>query len=384
MTISRTVCMVVLTDVIHDSRVIREATALIENGYQVKIIGLPAEGAASRPAKYHHKPLRLRIRSSKTIGIRWFVRYLEFVLRAVAEGLRTKASYYHAHDLTGLIPCYIVAKLTGARVIYDSHELFFERDAQRHLLKSLGRPFERYLLRRVDEVIAANASRAEIMAKEYGAPRTPVVVMNISPYPTMLRRERYLRAYLEKQLARPLTRTTTVLYQGAISFQKRKLDNLIRAVARLDDAVLVLMGDGDIDEVTRFIQGNNLEKKVFLHPLVPQQELISYVSSADIGIVIYGKESRNDYFCAPNKLFEYIAGHVLICGSNNPEVEAMISNYGLGEVFDPDCVNSIEQALRTVQGRLGEDHSQAFEKVQRDMNWQRESLKLLDIYKRLS
>ena len=105
----------------YDSRVRREARALADAGHAVTVVELDPD--AARRARRLHARLRLaarrgcaaRCRSSSTASSS----SAAFLLRL----LRLRPDVVHAHDAAMLLPGLLGARLTGARLVYDSHEL---------------------------------------------------------------------------------------------------------------------------------------------------------------------------------------------------------------------------------------------------------------------
>ena len=105
----------------YDSRVRREARALAAAGHSVTVVELePGRRAASSTAS----------RASPPRPPPWVRRALPFQLyRVVFLGafllrlLRLRPDVVHAHDAAMLLPGLLGARLTRARLVYDSHEL---------------------------------------------------------------------------------------------------------------------------------------------------------------------------------------------------------------------------------------------------------------------
>ena len=91
------------------------------------------------------------------------------------------------------------------------------------------------------------------------------------------------------------------------------------------------------------------------------------------------------YYCSPNKLFEYIAGGIPAVVSNFPELKKIIEEHKLGMTFNPDDPKDIANAINYVlsdRDRYNEMKKNTL-KANRIFNWEEESKKLLEIYKRL-
>jgi len=168
--------------------------------------------------------------------------------------------------------------------VFHAHELWTERP---HVpARPLWRWLEHHLIPAVDAIICPEERRAEILFNEYGARTRPVVVANCGVFRPVARADR-LPYFLA---ARDVRGKRIVLYQGGLS-AGRCCAELIEAFAQVStDAVLVLMGSGTesyLEQLRTLVARHNLEQKVFFHPAVPLEEVMSYTTSADIGVALY-------------------------------------------------------------------------------------------------
>jgi len=129
------VLMIVLNSVLHDSRVLREANALLSNGYKVKIIGL-----LDRKIDRHDSDIEIefidvwsRYRLPRNY-VGWIIKYFEFCVKCILNIIKSKPYIIHAHDLNALLPAYLGSLFSEAKVIYDSHELYTETNENRNTI----------------------------------------------------------------------------------------------------------------------------------------------------------------------------------------------------------------------------------------------------------
>src|SRR5690606_29232484 len=180
------ICMVLHDDVLHDSRIWREARSLNAQGWRVVVVCL-ALGNTHLPDVQEMDAFTIwRVspsifRSSQSVRTtRKFIQLLIGLPTLLRRVRQSKARAYHAHDFTGLV----MVALAGVRqpVVYDSHELFFDR-AFRGLprwivsLLMLLRPLEKRLAHRSAGFIATSESHADRLVENLDMPR-PVIVRN--------------------------------------------------------------------------------------------------------------------------------------------------------------------------------------------------------------
>ena len=381
------ILMLVLNNVWIDSRVKREAQALTLKGIQVEIWGIQnSENDEQVMSINDSKVFLFHLGTKKLPGnfFSWLIKYMELIFKVITKYRKNKFDIIHAHNLEMLLIGYLASRFNKAKLIYDSHELFTEMSGKSdNIINKIWRKIEHYLLQRVDAVIAANESRANIMFEEYGARSKPVVIMNIpdcikKKYSDKLTPYLYQKRIFNKKV---------VIYQGGIS-KARNIDKLIRSVEYWNDyLVLFLIGpifSTQKKYILNLIDGQEIRDRVFIHPPVQSEELFHFTKFADIGVVIYANDSRNNYYCAPNKLYEYAINKIPIAGCNFPEVEKVLEEYEIGELFDPDKEHSIANAINKISNSLEKyKRINGFKKLLIDQNWDIQKQRLYDLYDNL-
>jgi glycosyltransferase involved in cell wall biosynthesis len=73
-----------------------------------------------------------------------------------------------------------------------------------------------------------------------------------------------------------------------------------------------------------------LSGRVFLLNSVPHVDIIRYMASADIGTAFYSNININNYYCASNKLYEFIALEKPILTNNYPGLLENVERFRLG------------------------------------------------------
>jgi glycosyltransferase involved in cell wall biosynthesis len=362
-----------------DSRVRREANALAAGGWEVCVLELAdvpgrtatIDGFARRSCQ----PLK-RIRHKlprpvdRSLILIWFV----------AGVLRTQPDIVHAHDAAMLLPGIVGARLSGARLVYDSHELATSVPYRERTWAWFVTTIERAVVPRCDAVITVSDGIAARLREAYRLRRTPTVVRNVSALDRQGRGG--LRRALGLRESEPL-----VLHQGAPA-PARGCEVLVDAAALLDGVHVAFLGDpepGYGDQLQARIRHRGVADRVTLLPSVALCELLAYTAEADIGVTLLQDTCENHRLALPNKLFEYIAAGVPVVASALPEMQRLVDSYGIGWCVTPDDPRALADTLReALANRHGAALRARLADAAADLTWSRESARLVDLYAELA
>jgi glycosyltransferase involved in cell wall biosynthesis len=384
------VCMITYTDS-HIPPMFHEGVSLARAGFEVESLSL-APASASASTEEHlpgfstrRFPVRSRNFFHVTFGhathgrglpvVRYLLSYVEFVVKAVAYALRSRADVYEAHDLPALLPMVMAAKLRGRPIAYHAHELWSEAAAEDRFAR-LWRLLDRALVPRCDLVVTPEENRSRILHEEFGAKQPPLTVHNCPPYRAPIQSTR-----LRDELARRgVAASTIVLYQGLID-SRRCIEEIAEATRHFaDGVVLVIIGPGYGKWANPASVLARYDRLVVLPP-VPYEELQSYTASADIGILLYRNDCRNNYYCAPNKVFEYAMMGVPVIAADYPGIRALVEGEAIGLCVNPDAPREIAAAAnrmaadRELWARMRANGLQA---TRERYNWESEFRPLLE------
>ena len=96
--------------------------------------------------------------------------------------------------------------------------------------------------------------------------------------------------------------------------------------------------------------------------------------------------SLSYYYTSPSKLFEYIAVGLPVIGSNFPEIERVVREYGIGATCNPSDPHDIANAILHVaedpaRYKTFRERSQ---KASLELAWENEKEKLISLYHNIS
>ena len=380
------VCMHVLERVRTDGRVLREASALIQEGFAVSIVDIESERSCPVEEDIHGIHVKHIIMPS------WFNYSWRFnpwflvtaacmFFRCVLRLIRTPADIYHVHDAKALPACYIAAWLRRTPLIFDAHELPLAEAGVRWCgLSRISRGLLAGMVPRCAGVITVSPPIASEISRRYNYPKVSLI-RNVPAYKAVPRSD-CLRQYLN---VGPEVRIA--LYQGNIQ-SDRQLDRLVRAAAFLEqNIVIVLMGKGigttPVDLET-LASREGVTDRVKILPPVPYEGLLEWTASADIGLIVYSPDqSLNVKMCLPNKLFEYLIAGLPVLATSLDAIADVLHTYDVGRIvpsLKPADVGAAINEMLKDRDALASMRRNALEAAQHDLNWEKESQQLIRFY----
>jgi len=210
----------------------------------------------------------------------------------------------------------------------------------------------------------------------------PIVIYNASY------RQNPERSNLLREALRIPNSHKILLYVGYITYG-RGLKELVQSLKYLNpEYSLVFMGYSDpgyIGRLKELIYKEKQTNSVYFFGAVPFNQVIKYAASVDVGLAAIEDCCLSYKFCFPNKVLEYIAAGLPIAASNLPDIKNVIDKYQIGAIFDPYSPEDIARAIHYILSdnvrydKMRENVRLAAE----EYTWEKEALKLLNVYKEL-
>jgi len=345
------ICIISYSSIKHDPRVLRQIEYLASR-YDVTAVGYGDQpniaGVKWHLSPYHDSLVTKLVRNSLQIMGRVIPAAYDLLeisqerywktLRAVAPGTHAVL----ADDLSALPVAAHLARRTGAKLVFDAHE-FSPLEQETPKFRRLETPNRLYLLRKYAK--RANASLtvctpiAERLAQEFGL--QPLVIMNAPKYSSA-----------PDHAVDP--HRIRLIYQGTFQTYRHQ-DDMIRVLALTDrrfELHFFLVGSEENLKGLKQLGDELAPGRVFFHPSIPAQEVISRIAEYDLGFFLLPPTNYNNAITLPLKLFDYImAGLGVVTGPTPPTVQ-IIQQYKLGCVassFEPKAVAQLLNTLTVEQ-----------------------------------
>lgn len=351
----------------YDIRIfIKECNSLSKNGFAVNLIVADGKGNENIDGREIYDVGKPKNRIERVI---------KTTKKVFKKALEIEADIYHFHD-PELIPIGLKLKKLGKKVIYDVHEdlprqLLTKPYLNKFILKILSffiEIYENYSAKRFDYIITATPYIRDRFNK------INKNTIDINNYPLL--NEFAIIEHNYKQY-------NNICYVGGIT-RVRGIVELIKAIENLD-VTLHLAGEFENEELKKEVENFNGWKKVKYYGYVNREKVKEILKNVNAGIVTFLPE-LNHINSKPNKLFEYMSASLPVIASNFPLWKEIVEGNNCGVCIDPTKPEEIAKAIEYLithpeeAKKMGKNGKKA---VLEKYNWEKESIKLIDIYNKL-
>jgi glycosyltransferase involved in cell wall biosynthesis len=359
----------VTNDLVSDQRVHRTATTLSEFGLEILLVGrcMPTSMTLTTRVYSTHR-IKVPFRNG-------FMFYLTFNIWLFFFLLFHKCDTLISNDLDTLPANFLVSKIKGLPLVFDSHELFTELPelTNRPFIKRIWTILEKIFLPRIKYGITVCNSISKVYKDKYNIDFT--VIRNL-PF----------KSKKEIVEVKPLENNKRIIiYQGALNIG-RGLELVIDSMKYLDNYLFLIAGDGDISEkLHERAKQPGLEGKIKFPGRIPLDELQKYTQQADLGISLEENLGLNYYYALPNKLFDYIQANVPVLTSDFPEMSAVVKKYDIGIVTNEKNAEKLAILInQSINNKtLVNTWKENLKIAREELCWEKEKIKLIYIFRRI-
>ena len=310
--------MIGYTRLRYDTRVIREALAAVEDGFQVDFYALKEPSPNNPPGINVINTNFFQYKgNNKLYFILNYLRFFWFVLVKISYNqFKRKYRIIHVNNMPNfLVFACILPKMLGAKIILDIHDLVPEIYAEK-----FGLPLEHMLVKALylEERFSGKFSDVIISTNKLHNQRFDENKINKKEYPIILNAsdENVFTPFVDHDFNED---KVVVIFPSTIA-QRLGIDLLLEAMTIIkknrDDIVLRLFGDGEYkEELLKIISDNQLESHIEFHGLVDHHTLSEEYEKAHIGVVPWPSNYSTNYQM-PIKVNEYCTKGLAIVASD--------------------------------------------------------------------
>jgi glycosyltransferase involved in cell wall biosynthesis len=329
------------TDILSDNRILKELRALeVLPNRSVMAIGVKsAEEAAATQVHLKAKIFSMRL---MTKGVRFVpraVRYAmnlcELTIRMLGVAVKQRPAVVHCHDTLVLPAGFLIKLICGSQLVYDAHELESDKNGQSGILSKGTLLLEKICWSRIDLLVSVSPSILRWYTDNLGVKKN-ILVLN-SPevdlnchhldYGVQESGRRYFHACFQI----PEDKLVFV-YLGLLA-TGRGIEMVLEAFAQPNiKSHVVFIGYGDLkNKIDDYAKKH---RNIHRHPPVPHEQVVGLVNNADVGLCLVENVSLSDFYCLPNKLFEYAFAGLPVLASDFPDIRKVVADYSLGICSD--------------------------------------------------
>jgi glycosyltransferase involved in cell wall biosynthesis len=362
-----------------ETRVEREARALIDQGYEVDVVCLRDKREAAVDTKDGVRIYRLPVqRHGKSGPVVQLLEYLAFFVWAFLKltklNLQRHYDVVQVHNLPDfLVFAALIPRLTGSRVILDLHDLMPEfyqgrfGQTSNNFLTRLILIQEKISCRFADHVITVSEHWRKALIGRGVPPEKCSVVMNLAD-------PRIFCPVSAKDALLKDGNRFRLFYHGALP-ERYGLDLVLQAMDRVHCQIpgihLMIVGNGEHLETLKCMaeELNLKDNHVQFRRGVPAEQLPPLIGAADVGVVPY----RNDVFTdslLPTKLMEYAVMGLPSIVARTSAISAYFDDT-MVQFFMPGDVDDLAHAILTLytdRKRLVQ-LAQGIQKFNKRYNW---------------
>ncbi len=365
------------TDIQYDARIQKEILSLSENNYlQIFTIGISNANKFEKKFTGRIKNFSIKLLSRNFIPIkslRYSINLLELFFKILKIGINIKPKVIHCHDTLVLFPSVLLKVLFNAKLIYDAHELESNKNMQTIILSKATLIIEKICWPYIDTLISVSDSIIKWYLSEFGFKKN-LLILNA---PVLKKHSLKISANNDlRKIFNINNKSLIFIYVGDFC-KGRGIDYILKVFSdKKINSHIVFLGDGLLkNKILNFSQNF---KNIHLHPLVSHDEVVNLIKSSDIGICFIENASLSDYYCLPNKLFEYVFAGLEILGSEMPEISSFINKNKVGKT----CKLNLEDLKRKIK-HYEKNKPEKIKKNLDEYSWEAQSEKLKNLYKEI-
>ncbi len=328
-----------------------------------------------------HRLENLRVRLQGRLSRSLYKRFKIFSPELLGYGARemlkvarqTKADLTIVHSEAGL---WVGNQLLneGYRVGVDFEDWFSEDllpEARMNRPISQLKALESRLIKECKYCLTTSHAMAQAMANAYQAPQ-PTVVYNSFPWAE--------RSQIDGQIKdRQNLDLPSIHWFSQTIGPGRGLELLFQSLSYLSHPIEIHLRGNYSENARQWLEPqipHQWLERLFIHPTVANDELLSRITEHDIGLALENKDIPSRDLSITNKLFQYLQAGLAIIGTDTKGQREILSQCPqLGQLIPPDNPQALAQALENLvknQNQLKRSQNAALELAKDQYCWERQ------------
>lgn len=298
--------------------------------------------------------------------VRFFLGQLRFAWLAGRSIARSPAETVVCVALDSVLAGVVAKWLRPSlRLVFDSNELHLESFNSR-LKKLVWRPLQALAIRTSDAIVHAEPNRLEYFRRVYGGHGKRQEVIENFPH--------YHTGKLRRVVA---GEPVKVIYLGALG-DDRYTDELIAAGRAMGGRIeLDLVGFATPEVLAELERryGSRPAPNIRLLPPVPYEGIPALLEAYQIGIALYKNTNLNNYYCAPNKVYDYLMSGMAVIANDYPGLRKVLEDERLGACVSEVTPASMAEAVERIVSEQRWDN--ITDEVRQRYSWEAQECRLV-------
>ncbi len=374
------------TDIRSDPRILKEMQALAD-ALNYKVIGIGFELDEAKAPAINKEDSRFQIFTKVLVtrkwtllprSLRYICNFFELTFKLISPAIRMRPTVVHCHDTLALPAGWLVKSLLGCKLVYDAHELESDKNGQTIILSKGTLLIEKVIWPKVDLLISVSNHILKWYKETLGYKQTalvlnsPVIQVGVAD-PNNIAADSKL--YFQKRYG--IDDDALIFVYLGILGPGRGIEICLKAFeSGPKNAHVVFVGYGAYE--ARILDYSHRCSNIHFHQAVHHDLVVPLVSNADFGLCLVENVSLSDYYCLPNKLFEYSFANLPVLASRFPEISSLVEKYSLGICCDLD-----EDSVREALCKIVKTRPKFARLDITDLSWDAQSGRLIDAYRNL-
>lgn len=226
------------------------------------------------------------------------------------------------------------------RFIFDNNELSLEMIGER-LKRKIWSFIHDYILKQADVIIHAEQRRLEYFHRTYKTAARPFLLENLP----------FFRPDISGKPAR--SKAMRCVYIGGF-FPGRYCEEMLIGFSRMNGSEVTFDMVGFYAPASYQKTINDLLTKIDtsrirILPPVSHRDIYDFLSRYDIGLAFYKNTNLNNYYCAPNKVYDYIQMGMPVITNDYPGLIDVVQNHHLGVCIKAVDTERLQDAVQKIE-----------------------------------
>lgn len=412
---SKTICLITPAHISFNPRLVKEADALVDAGYDVTVISCnyiysvtEFDNEILRYAKWKSVILNWnkkvnpklfwysRIRKYISLNVlkfnflkKYFANNVEFLLRVfdrVLPELRKlvlqhPADLYIAHNLQSLPLAYYAAKKYNSKLGFDAedfHSGMFSETEANSINKDVVEYFESKFVNKCDYITSASPGISQAYKSKYKLKNVPVSILNVFPL-----------SMSQKKISMNNDEKLKLYWFSQTIGKDRGLNDILEAMGKLKkfNIELHLLGKWQNGFKYEFYQKCDYlgidKNKIFFYSQTYPNQMVDISSKYDIGLALEPSKDINNSIAISNKIFTYmLAGNAIIATKTKGQQEIADRSGEAIKTYEAGDTNSLASLIKELyldKKKLKKAKEASLRLGMSNYNWDIEKLKFLEL-----